>query len=166
MRATQCFRTWQNNIFCTLHLYSDLDTLRHTRCRNVTRSVKATIALRDEACISVSPNYPHLLSDLGESRYKSANNSMQRVPYVVQGRSPPSSYDSTLNYCTQCRGCRSDAIFGWVSLRALATPTRGQSVFCTHCKISQCDVLCHHKATKEQTVMIGNRIRGQTVRTF
>jgi hypothetical protein len=83
MTATQCFRTWQNNIFCTLHFYSDLDTMRHTRCCYKTSSVKATISLRDEGCISVSPNCPHLLSDVGETRYKSAHNSIQRVPYVV-----------------------------------------------------------------------------------
>ena len=44
MRATQCFRTWQNNIFCAWHFYSDFDTMRHMRCRNETRSVKATPA--------------------------------------------------------------------------------------------------------------------------
>jgi hypothetical protein len=83
MTATLCFRTWQNNISCTLHFYSDLDTMRHTTCRNETRSAKATISLRNEGCISVSPNYPHLLSDVGETLYKSAHNSIQRVSYVV-----------------------------------------------------------------------------------
>jgi hypothetical protein len=107
------------NIFCILHFYSDFDTTLHTRCRNETRSVKATTALRDAACISGSPHYPYLLSDLGKTRYKSVPNAMQRVSCISeQGRSPPSSYDRTLNYCTHCKGSRSDAIFGSVSARS------------------------------------------------
>jgi hypothetical protein len=76
--------------------------------------------LTDGACIRLSPHYPHLLSDLGETRYKSAHNARQRVSCIsAQGSSPSSLFDSTLNYCTYCRVSRSVAVFGPVSLRAL-----------------------------------------------